>query len=191
MMTLFNTGSYLDDLYHGMQPEYHDVISISLGELLENGDIDWTREDCHWDAYSDEQYDRVCEKINNRYYTRNIACLPFNRWKRELLRKINETMPKLKPLYNALEKNSEILLNDTDTYGKNRNIYSDLPATQLQENADYASNATDTQFETIVNGNYLEKVAQITTQYNDIDVILLDSIQSCFSCILTTNLNNY
>lgn len=189
--TLFSNDLFADEYYDMLTPEYHDAISISLGELLESGELDWNNPSWQWDKYDDVQYARVCEKINNRYYSRNIGVLPASRWKRELLRKINETMPKLKPLYAALEKNSDIIMSDSDTYGKTRSVFSDLPATQIQDNADYASNATDNQFETIVNGPYLNKAAQIAHEYDDIDVILLDAIQSCFSCLLTTNLNNY
>lgn len=174
--------------------EYHQVMSITLGELLAPGGIDWTSDEWSWreSAYDDAQYTRCCRKIENRYYDREIGVLPAGRWRRHLLRLIDEIMPTLKPLYAAVAGNSGVMLSDMDTWHKMRTVFSDFPATQLAENQDYASNATDNQYETVVNGNFMDKIAHIKQgDYVDIDVLLLDHLEQCFSPLWTVNLNNY
>lgn len=174
--------------------EYHQVMSITLGELLVPGGIDWTSDAWSWrdDAYDDAQYARCCRKIENRYYDREIGVLPAGRWRRHFMRLISEFMPVLLPLYQLADGNPGMFLSDTDTWHKMRAVYSDFPATQLQTGQDYASNATDTQYETITNGNYIDKIKAIRQgDYVDIDVLLLDHLEECFSPLWTVNLNNY
>lgn len=174
--------------------EYHQVMTITLGELLAPGGIDWTSDEWSWreSAYNDAQYTRCCRKIENRYYDREIGVLPASRWKRHFLRLIDEIMPTLKPLYELADGNPGIFLTDTDTWHKMRTVFSDFPATQLTENQDYASNATDTQYETVTNGDFMDKISAIRRgDYVDIDVLLLEHLEKCFSPLWTVNLNNY
>lgn len=174
--------------------EYHQVMSITLGELLVPGGIDWDSNEWSWreSAYNDTQYTRCCRKIENRYYDREIGVLPASRWKRHFLRLTDEIMPVLKPLYAAVDGNPGVMLSDMDTWHKMRTVFSDFPATQLSENQDYASNATDNQYETITNGNFMDKITHIKQgDYVDIDVLLLDHLEECFSPLWTINLNNY
>lgn len=170
--------------------DFHAVVTVTLGELITDKWVDWTKPSWHWDSYNDEQYTRVCEKFNNHFWDREIGVLPPGSWKREVLRKFNEIMPKYKLVYQALENGVDIL-QDSDTYGKNRNVFSDFPATQIApQNQDYASNATDNQFETIVQGNFLEKMEKIK-DYNDIDLMIINDMDSLFSCFYSVSLNIY
>lgn len=175
-------------------PDYHAVTTITLGELLVPGGIDWTSPQWSWrdDAYDDTQYSRCCAKIENRYYDRELGVMPPGRWRRHFLRLISEIMPILKPLYELTDGNPGIFMSDTDTWHKMRTVFSDFPATQLQESQDYASNATDTQYETITNGDFMSKVRSIRQgDYVDIDVLLLEHINACFSPLWTVSINNY
>lgn len=170
--------------------DFHAVVTVTLGELITDKWVAWTDPSWHWDSYNDEQYTRVCEKFNNHFWDREIGVLPPGSWKREVLRKFNEIMPKYKLVYQALENGVDIL-QDSDTYGKNRNVFSDFPATQIApQNQDYASNATDNQFETIVQGNFLEKMEKIK-DYNDIDLMIINDMDSLFSCFYSVSLNIY
>lgn len=170
--------------------DFHAVVTVTLGELITDKWVDWTDPSWHWDSYNDEQYTRVCEKFNNHFWDREIGVLPPGSWKREVLRKFNEIMPKYKLVYQALENGVDIL-QDSDTYGKNRNVFSDFPATQIApQNQDYASNATDNQFETIVQGNFLEKMEKIK-DYDDIDLMIINDMDSLFSCFYSVSLNIY
>lgn len=175
-------------------PDYHAVTTITLGELLVPGGIDWTTPQWSWrdDAYDDAQYSRCCAKIENRYYDRELGVMPPGRWRRHLLRLIAEIMPVLKPLYELAAGNPGIFMTDADTWHKTRSVFSDFPATQLQSGQDYASNATDMEYETVTNGNYMDKVKAIRQgDYVDIDVLLLEHINACFSPLWTVAINNY
>lgn len=175
-------------------PDYHAVTTITLGELLVAGGIDWTTPQWSWrdDAYDGTQYSRCCAKIENRYYDREIGVMPPGRWRRHLLRLIAEIMPVLKPLYELANGNPGIFMTDADTWHKTRTVFSDFPATQLVTLQDYASNATDMEYETVTNGNYMDKVKAIRQgDYVDIDVVLLEHLDTCFSPLWTVNINNY
>lgn len=175
-------------------PDYHAVTTITLGELLVPGGIDWTSPQWSWrdDAYDGTQYFRCCAKIENRYYDRELGVMPPGRWRRHLLRLIAEIMPVLKPLYEIAAGNPGIFMSDTDTWHKTRTVFSDFPATQLVTGQDYASNGTDMEYETVTNGNYMDKVKAIRQgDYVDIDVILLEHINACFSPLWTVAINNY
>lgn len=174
--------------------EWHQVMSVTLGELLVPGGVDWDDPAWSWrdDAYDDTQYTRCCRKIENRYYDREIGVLPAGRWRRHLLRLISEIMPALRPLYAAADGNPGIMLSDMDTWHKMRAVFSDFPATQLSQGQDYATNATDTQYETVTNGNFMDKLAMIKRgDYVDMDVLLLDHLEQCFSPLWSVHLNNY
>lgn len=169
-------------------PDFHAVVSVTLGELIQGKWVDWSQESWHWDAYDEAQYQRVCKKFNDHYWDREIGVLPPGSWKRELLRKFNEIMPKYKPLYAALDAGQDIL-QVSGTYGKKRNIFSDFPATQIApSNQDYATNANDEQYETITDGDWFDKIKQIKT-YNDIDLLIINDLDTMFSCLLSVNFN--
>lgn len=175
-------------------PDYHAVTTITLGELLVPGGIDWATSQWSWrdEAYDDTQYTRCCAKIENRYYDRELGVMPPSRWRRHLLRLIAEIMPVLKPLYELANGNPGIFMTDNDTWHKTRSVFSDFPATQLVTGQDYASNATDMEYETVTNGNYMDKVKAIRQgDYVDIDVLLLEHLEECFSPLWTANINNY
>ena len=168
-------------------PEFHAVVSVSLGELVEGGFIDWTDESWHWDAYDDTQYDRLNAKIEAHYWDREIGVLPPGSWKREFLRKMNEIMPKYKLAYQAVSDGVSIM-RVGDDYGKSRTIGSNFPATQLKPNQDYASDASDNEYETVHEGDYLDRMERLKA-YDDIDLQIIDELESMFTCLITINMN--
>ena len=192
-MTLQNDINYYQPCES--RDEFHGAMTYTFGELLDvPGGVDWNNVAWSWRdvAYDDTQYVRCCKKIENRFYDRELGVMPVSRWKRHFLRLINEIMPALKPLYAAVDGNSGVMLSDMDTWHKMRTVFSDFPATQLAENQDYASNATDNQYETIANGDFMDKVNRIRNgEYVDIDVLLLEHLETCFSPLWTVNINNY
>lgn len=175
--------------------DFHGVMTYTFGELLDvPGGVDWDNAAWSWRdvAYDDTQYTRCCKKIENRFYDRELGVMPPSRWRRHFTRLIQEIMPTLRPLYALVSNNPDIILSDSDIWHKMRTVYSDFPATQLAENQDYASNATDNQYETIANGDFMDKVNRIRNgEYVDIDVLLLDHLETCFSPLWTININNY
>lgn len=170
--------------------DWHGMYSIQLGELIEGGfdpfgDPDWQGLD--W--YNDETRTRLEGKVVRRFRYRDIGIVPPGPWRQELTRVAGEVLPKLKPLYQALAEGISPLA-DTDEYGKERHVYSQFPATQLDANVyDYASTADDRQYEKVVNGDYLDKALQIYNSYVDVDAAFLDSLEVCFSCLITANIN--
>lgn len=171
-------------------PDPHAVVSVTLGELIYDGWVDWNADEWKWDAYNDEQYTRVCNKIENHYFDREIGILPPGLWKRRYINKMNEIMPKYKYLYQALDDGVNIL-QDSDVYHKSRNVYSDFPATQIKaDTQDYASNATDNEYETVTLGNYLD-AAQKVKNYDDVDLMIINDLEPLFSCFYTVNVNGY
>lgn len=170
------------------QEDFHSVISISFGELVRTGFVVWGEKAWRWDAYDEKQYWRVCEKIENHYWNRDIAIVPPGDWRREFMRTMNEIMPKFKLAYRALN-DGITLMQVADDYGKSRTVGSDFPATQLQPTTqDYASNAADNEYENLHEGDYLERVDKLQS-YVDIDTQIVYTIEPLFSCLLTVSMN--
>lgn len=171
-------------------PDWHSVTTIQFGELYADGWIDFNDESWTFPSYSPEQHNRLCNKIIDRYFYREIGILPPGRWKLAFLRKLNEIMPKYIVLYKLLD-NGASPLQTSDTYHKRRHVYSDYPATRLGGNQDYATTGDDEEYETIVNGDWIEKVSQIANDYKDVDVMILDELDICFCSILTQNVDGW
>jgi hypothetical protein len=172
-------------------PDFHAVVTIQLGELYIAGFFDYENDPSwRWDAYSDEQYTRVMGKILNHYFYREIGVLPPGRWKTEFMRKMNEVMPKYKPLYEQLEAGLNPLA-ESDEYGKSRDIYSDFPQSQLSDNQDYASNGRDREYENVRLGNVADAVQRLATVYNDADVLIIKELESLFSCLQSVDFTNW
>lgn len=169
------------------QEDFHSVMSITLGELIREGFVVWGEPLWTWDYYDEKQYWRVTEKIENHYWTRDIGVLPPGDWRREFMRKMNEIMPKYKLAYKALD-DGITLMRTGDDYGKSRTIGSDFPATQLQENQDYASDASDNEYENVREGDYLDRIEKLKN-YDDIDLQIVNEIEPLFSCLVTANMN--
>lgn len=191
-MELFDISTTPDhveeyEIYH--KPDYHSVYTIQLCELINDGWIDFKSSDWDFDYYDLEQRNRLWKKFERRFYYREIGILPPGRWKWELLRKLDEIMPKYKPLYKMLEEGQNILQHYGE-YGKSRNIFSDFPQTMLGGNEDYASNGTDREHEEIYLGDWIDQLEKIK-HYDDIDVMILKELETMFSCMFTVNINGY
>lgn len=97
--------------------DWHSVFTIQLGELIADGVIDFSAPEWDFDYFSVEQRNRLYRKIENRFFWREIGVLPVLRWRMELLRKLNEIMPKYKYLYEAVE-NGVSPFQIEDNFGK-------------------------------------------------------------------------
>lgn len=170
--------------------DFHAVETITLGELVDWGWIDWTDNTWRWDAYNDEQYNRLTKKIEARYWTREIGILPPGEWKRAFIRKMNEIAPKYNMLYKLIDDGINIL-QDNDTYHKERSVNSEYPQTRIGGNQDYASSGYDNEYETIIEGSPLDKIEKLQNTYQDVDVRILDEIEILFSSLLSMNINAY
>ena len=177
-----------EDLPH----DYHAQVSITWAELEDMGFIDWEEPEWEWDYYDEEQRERLQDKISARYEMREIGIMPPAVWRRQFIRKLNEVMPKYKIMYKkAASLGFDFFLNG-DEHEKQRNVYSDFPATLLaSENQDYASNASDLERETRREGDTLEKLLRIREKWDDIDVMILDDLEVMFSSLMTTSINGF
>lgn len=180
--------------------DYHSVVTIQLVELLDMNWVKWylkdddgnksINEDWAWDYYSEEQYYRLCDKFNDRFMWDEISLLPPLRWKQQLIRKLNEIMPKYKPLYKMLEEGADPMQTGLK-YGKSRSIFSEFPETLLNGNSDYVSNGTDREYEDVTQGDWIEKVDDIQKRYNDVDVMILNELECMFSGLYTVSANGF
>lgn len=180
----------VDDAYDWSEEtgnDYFSAVSVSLGELYEDGWFDLADESWDFPKYSDEQHTRLCRKILNHYYDREIGVLPPGRWKREFLRKMDEIMPKYMYAYKKLDESPD-LMNATDEYYKSRNVTSDFPQTRLAGNQDYASMGSDHQYERVQDGTTIDLVERLRT-YDDVDLQIVNEIESLFSCLFTVGIS--
>ena len=175
------------------QEDFHAVMSITLGELMKWGLIVWGEPEWTWDYYDEKQYWRMSQKIEQHYWYREIGILPPGQWRMEFIRTMNEIMPKYKLMYRALDdaasNGTDVLMRTGTTYGKGRNVGSTFPATQIRENSDYASDATDNQYETQVEGNYLDQADRLS-EYRDTDLRIINELERLFSSLLTASMNS-
>lgn len=164
-------------------------ITLKLGELIEDGAIDFTLAEWDFDSYDAEQRARLYEKLEGRYYFRDIGVVPVARWRKRVIAQLNESMSKYRWAYKALEDGIDPLQVNS-RYRKYRNIDSDFPQTLLSKNQDYASFGTDFEEEEIMQGDWLEFLNKLK-KAKGIDEMILDECEHLFSALLTVNMNAY
>lgn len=169
--------------------EYHGTFTISLMQLLSDPDYESYFMDkwALFDAYDDEQRERLLKKFRGRFDYREIGLLPVRRWTERLIAKLNEVMPKYKPLYQAIADGATTL-NAGSEYHKRRDVHSEFPQTMFaSENQDYASSGTDLEYETVRDYGLLD-VAERVGRYNDVDVMVLNELEPLFVCLKSVTL---
>lgn len=178
-----------DEVQDPGAPEYHDAMTITLQELLEDPYLyDVVHE--RWstfDAYDDAQRLRLWTKFRGRFDWREIGILPIRKWLDRLIAKLNEVMPKYKPLYAAIDSGISVMT-DWDEWHKGRDVYSTFPQTALGgSNQDYASSGNDREHETVRDHGMLD-VAERIGEYRDIDAMILDDLEPLFACLVSTTI---
>lgn len=172
--------------------EYFNPITITYGELADNGIIDWsdpTR--WSWDYYDIEQKNRVEKLISGRFWFREISIIPPEAWRIAFLEKLNEAMRVARLMYRILDENEDNIMVTGDEWHKRRTILSDFPATLLNgSGGDYASNGSDDEYETVHSGSFLDAMEKLTT-YTDPDLFILDALEGCFSQLVSVNVNGF
>lgn len=168
--------------------EYHDSDSVQLGELVEVGWFDLSDKTYwNWPMFSEEQDNRLREKIVNRFWNRGIGVLPPGLWRRQFLELMAEIMPKYILMYQVLDEDGNIAGHSGEWY-KSRNIFSDYPQTQLSGNSDYASTGNDTEYERIRRADILETMDRLR-DYRDVDQMILEELEQMFSCLVSVSIN--
>lgn len=167
--------------------DFHAVSTVKFGELVEIGWYNPSDPTWQWDYYTEEQYSRLCTKFVARYWDREIGILPPGEWKRSYIRKLNEIMPKYKKMYEEYEDID--IMQIKREYGKDRQIYSDFPQTLLSENEDYASTGKDDEYEKVTEGDPIERLEDMSENFRDIDVMILDELEILFSSLVSVSIN--
>lgn len=177
-----------EQLDHSEHMDWNSVMSISLGELIDTGYIDFSTPAYDFDSYSDEQRNAFWNKFEARFRYKDISMVPPERWRRRLISILNEWMPRLKPLYAALESGQNPMQTG-DEYHKRREIRSEFPQTMLSGREDYASSGFDVESETVRTDDFIGTSRRLATEYRDPDSILLDACERVFSQIYSTHIN--
>ena len=173
------------------RPEWHALYTVRLGALIEDDIFDWKRPELDWSgaAYSPEQYERVCAYFIERYRYEEISILPVKEWMLSLRRRlIYELMPKYKWLYKRVDDGINPF-QVGDEYHKRRQISSDYQETLLSANADYISDGTDLEYETLKEEAVATMVRDYADIYRDVDQLLLDDLEIMFVQLYTANVN--
>lgn len=188
---MLRSYDYEPDMTGGDISDWHAVYTIQLGELIEDGIVDFEGELFDFDAYNDEQKSRLWRKFEARYRYYEIGIIPALRWIQALISKLNEIMPKYKPLYQALEDGYNPLQEGSERH-RERAVFSEYPQTVLTpETQDYASTGNERLYETIRDGNLIDTAAAIKSRYSDVDALILDELAFLFVPLTTANVNGY
>jgi hypothetical protein len=172
--------------YTEFDRKYWSALSITLGELMDAEVVtqEWF---VTFDAFSAEQAEMLWNKFVGRFQFREIGILPPGRWKLRVIAKLNEIMPKYKPLYQAIA-DGITTITDGDEWHKSRDVFSSFPQTALGgANEDYASTGTDREYETVRNYGLLDVGERIGT-YNDVDAMILNELEPLFMVIRSTSI---
>lgn len=188
---MLNDLPYLDwdEIQDPGAPEYHDVMTITLQELLDDpymSEVIMANWDT-FDAYDKAQRLRLWTKLRGRFDWREIGILPIRKWLDRLIATLNEIMPKYKPLYSAIDAGISTMT-DWDEWHKGRDVYSSFPQTALGgADQDYASSGNDREHETVRDFGLLD-VGERIADYSDVDAMILNELEPLFSCLMSTTI---
>lgn len=181
--------------------DYYANMTVQLGELIEGGFLDWSDESWAWEPVKieDDQgnkapdyamRERICTMFNERYFWREISITPPGQWKQRVLYTIrHELVPKYEPMYQLEHDNALLWLADWNEYGKRRDIGSVFPETLLSGNSDYVSDGKDSQFETIHNGDTIDKYNQYIATVKSLDQAFVDELGRFFTLMSSQTLS--
>lgn len=170
------------------EKEFNAVVTVTLGELLRD-DFDWGRDE--WPAVDEEHRARFNKKFEDRYYYREISEVPPGKFKLFVQRKLNEIMPKYKHLIDVINSERMSVIETGTTNQKARAIHSEYPQAQIAGDNDYATNAQDSQGIGSATGPVIDMMVDFESRYHDVDVLMLNELEVCFSSLITVNTNGW
>lgn len=174
-------------------PDYHAVYSVQVCELVNDGfdvfgdegweQIDWPSDE-NPESWLSQTRSRLEGKLLRKFWFAEIDPRVPGIWRYDLTTRMQLVMPKYKRVYETIAGGLDPMT-AKDTYTKNRRVFSDYPAAQL-DNAtrDYASTADDYEAEVVELGDVIERMAALRT-YNDVDAAVLEELECCFLQVLT------
>lgn len=156
--------------------------TITLGELITAGLVDFESSIYDFQSFNESQRGRIFAKIQDRYWTAELAILPIGKWAHFLRAELNRRAPKANMLYKILDDTDRLTRGGSE-HKQNRLVFSDFPQTQLSGKQDYATNAND--FEEIIDRTANpEEIMRAFDGYFDPDEYLVLGVRSCFIPLL-------
>lgn len=163
--------------------DFHSANGMMFGSLISSG-FDWGRDE--WDSYTikDEFIgpirERVNEKIERRYFFRDIGVTPAAKFRMMLVSRINDAMAELGPVYNVIASGIDISVASEDKF-KERNTFSEYPQAVVDP--------TDNIYLTSANEKANQRTQYLGTlqvfrnarEFIEPDAKLLEAINRCFS----------
>lgn len=189
----FNIESFNDQVIKQKDKDYtdwHSKNTIIFGSLIEDG-WDWGGND--WKAYnvSPEAMalvrPRINEKIEDRFFYRELGRLPISAFKRGLKSRIQDAVSKYGWVYEEAFKGLDFSAGEIEKL-KQRETRSDYPQSLLQvEEKDYLTWGEDQQYEKIITKNNLPLLMEFYRTMAEPDAKILEDIEICFSQLLSFN----
>lgn len=188
----FNLENYKDqiDLKDKDYVDFHSKGTIVFGSLIEDG-WDWGRND--WQAYnvSPEAMailrPRINEKIEDRYFYRELGILPPAHFKRNLKSRLQDSVSAYGYLYEEVFKGLDFTSGDIEKL-KQRETKSDYPQALLQTEAkDYLTSAEEEQYEKVITRNNLHLFMEFNEKTAEPDAKIIADLEICFSQIFSFN----
>ena len=176
-------------------PEYHALLSIQLGQLIQGGNFNWNEAPLNsaFSALDPEDKLRLQNMFNEKFYWREISITPPGQWRQMLIYRIKyELVPKYKPLYAALKAGDINALHTGDEYLKERIVHSDFPETLLggnNGNEVYASTGEDKEYQKIQLGDGQEILNRYYNTYINIDTAFMRELEIFFTDIYALHEN--
>lgn len=175
-----------DPTEHGLE-RYNKIIGysgITLGELLQTG-WEWGYESYQPYTMSEDCVKwlrpRINNKINNRFYFRDLGVSPVGYWKKLFQSRLIEILDDLGPLYMQVFKELDIL-DGGMIREKTMVLDSDFPQARINPvQKDYASDSTETFNEKVSKIPQLDQMIKYQQQYLELDQLVLDHVGICFS----------
>lgn len=168
--------------------DYHALYTVVFGELLDSG-FDWGRNE--WPCLNETIRTRLIKQIEDYYRFREICECPPAKFKSFMVRKLNLVMPKYNKMYALLEADRFDILETGQTYGKDRNVFSEYPQAQLSGSADYASNANDKESKGKTTGSVIDMMNNYAEKYKSIDERVVKELEVCFYSTTSGYINSY
>lgn len=183
---------FMDNLLQPQEwSDWHANNTIFFGELIESR-FNWGKEDYFKDMdddFDNNHRERLNQKIEARYFYREICCTPPGKFKHFLVRKLNELLPKYNELYKVRDAGDFHVLRQETKNSKYRHIYSEYPQTQLKGDADYATNGQDNAAGSTVDGPPVDMFIDFHDRFDDIDVMIIDQLEVCFWSAMSNTIN--
>lgn len=170
--------------------EFHSNVGLKFGELVDEGMITLGAGVWDWQAYSDEQKERIIEQMKRKWYYYELDA-PGHEWQLKFIQVLTETQEKYNPLYKAIDEGLNPVYS-FDEWEKRRDVGSDFPQTRIPNtrNNDYASEGTDMERETIRISDPIETIKNLRDSYTGIDQMFLEDMEPrIFSCLIAAKMD--